>query len=281
MIYPEPKLSAGGDQFILAEFGNEMTLSLNFLVRSFNDYLKQSHIPGVIETVPSIASCMIHYDPKQIQFNALKKKIQQCFYSLGNSPSTSISSRLFYIPILYFDPWSKACIEDYDKTINPKTIQDPDYIVQLNQLENREHFIHVHSRTEYWVAGLGFWPGFPLLIPLDARSSLFAPKYNPPRLWTPKGTVGIGGGVTSIYPATVPGGYQIFAHVPTPIWDLQRTLKQFTKEICLFKPGDRVKFVPQSLDAIKTIQAEIDAGTYCYSFKEQTISYQTLLEAAN
>ena len=73
--------------------------------------------------------------------------------------------------------------------------------------------MRVHSGTEYWVASLGFWPGLPFMMALDPRCVLTAPKYNPPRTWTPQGTVGMGGASTAIYPVATPGGYQIFARI--------------------------------------------------------------------
>ena len=57
------------------------------------------------------------------------------------------------------------------------------------------------------------------MMALDPRGKMTAPKYNPPRTWTPEGTVGIGGASTAIYPEHLPGGYQIFARTPVPIWD--------------------------------------------------------------
>ena len=107
--------------------------------------------------------------------------------------------------------------------------------------------MRVHSGTEYWVASLGFWPGLPFMMALDPRSRLTAPKYNPPRTWTPQGTIGMGGAATAIYPVATPGGYQIFARIPVPIWDTKRRFPEFEKSICLFQPGDRVKFVPCSV----------------------------------
>ena len=80
-----------------------------------------------------------------------------------------------------------------------KTIQiklqkkpDPELITELNNLESTDQFIRVHSSTEYWVAAIGFWPGLPFMMALDPRCKLTVPKYNPPRTWTPKGTVGMG-----------------------------------------------------------------------------------------
>jgi allophanate hydrolase subunit 1 len=122
----------------------------------------------------------------------------------------------------------------------------------------------VHSGTEYWVAALGFWPGLGSLMPLDPRCRLAAPKYNPPRTWTPKGTVGMGGSVTCIYPDRTPGGYQIFGISPMPIWDPAQRLDAFRDSLALFRPGDRVRFVPVDREEHDAIAAKVEDGSYLH-----------------
>ncbi len=120
----------------------------------------------------------------------------------------------------------------------------------------------MHCAPEYWVAALGFWPGLCSLMPLDPRSRLVAPKYNPPRSWTPKGAVGIGGAITCIYPDRTPGGYQLVGRTPMPIWDREQKLRAFRETLALFKPGDRVRFVPIDQEEYDHIEASVADGTY-------------------
>jgi len=103
------------------------------------------------------------------------------------------------------------------------------------------------------------------MMPLDPRCLLTAPKYNPPRTWTPKGTVGMGGASTAIYPEALPGGYQIFGITPVPIWDTKKSFSVFENSICLFKPGDRVKFIPTDYKEFDLITNEIENKTFDYS----------------
>jgi len=92
-----------------------------------------------------------------------------------------------------------------------------------------------------------------------------APKYNPPRTWTPGGAIGLGGASTAIYPEALPGGYQIFARTPVPIWDRARRFAAFEGSICLFRPGDRVRFVPCSVAEFEAIEREVADGIYQYN----------------
>lgn len=267
MIYEEPRFLPGGDRFMLIEFGDEMNLEMNFMGQGLATAIEEQKPKGIIETAPCFASTLIHYEPEQISYADAKKLMTELIGSLGPSEDLELVSRLFYFPTVYLDPWTKECVEDYCNKIVKKT-WDPQFIAELNELSDVEQFVRVHSGTEYWVASLGFWPGLPFMMPLDPRCVLTAPKYNPPRTWTPQGTVGMGGASTAIYPVATPGGYQIFARTPVPIWDTNRRFPVFHDSICLFQPGDRVRFVPCSVDEFEIIERQVAEGTYEYNVVE-------------
>lgn len=267
MIYEEPRFLPGGDRYMLIEFGNEMNLELNFMGHGLAGAIASSGTGGVIETAPCFASMLIHYDPDLIGFDDLRKEVKSLIGSLGPSDDIELDSRLFYFPTCYLDPWTKECIEDYCRKIANKEY-DPAFVAKVNGLAGPQQLVRVHSGSEYWVASLGFWPGLPFMMALDPRCVITAPKYNPPRTWTPQGAVGMGGASTSIYPVATPGGYQIFARIPVPIWDTEKRFPQFENSICLFRPGDRVKFVPVSPDEFEHVAAQVKDGSYAYNVAE-------------
>ena len=264
MIYPEPRYLPGGDRYILVEFGNEMNLELNFMAQGLAAAIAEARIKGVIETAPCFASMLVHYEPELIGFDDLATELAKLVAGLGPSDALELESRLWYFPAVYLDPWTRTCVDDYIAKIAPK-IPDPELMVQLNGLRDTDDFVRVHSGTEYWVASLGFWPGLPFMMALDPRARMTAPKYNPPRTWTPSGAIGLGGASTAIYPEALPGGYQIFARTPVPIWDRTRRFAAFEGSICLFRPGDRVRFVPCSVAEFEAIEREVADGTYQYN----------------
>lgn len=65
-----------GDTSLTAEFGSEISESINARIRAFNIALESSKIPGIVETVPTYRSLMIHYDPGVIQYAPLVQKLQ-------------------------------------------------------------------------------------------------------------------------------------------------------------------------------------------------------------
>ena len=266
-IYDIPKFLPAGDKYMLIEFGNVMNLELNFTAQNLAKAIKDHKVKGVYETSPCFASMIVHYEPEEIKFNELKNELISLINSLGPSEEIEINSRIFSFPTVYLDKWTKECIEDYSNKIAKKK-PDPELITELNNLENIDQFVRVHSSTEYWVAAIGFWPGLPFMMALDPRCKLTVPKYNPPRTWTPKGTVGMGGASTCIYPDRLPGGYQIFGIIPVPIWDTKKSFPVFENNICLFQPGDRVKFVPTTYEEFDHVSNKIKDGTYNYNIVE-------------
>ena len=266
-VYDEPVFKPGGDKYMFIEFGNLMDLEINFTAQNLAKAIHDNKIKGVYETAPCFASMLIHYDPDEIKFNDLKNEMKSLIKSLGPTEDIEINSRVFSFPTVYLDKWTKECIEDYSSKIAQKT-PDPEFIVELNNLKDTDQFVRVHSGTEYWVSALGFWPGLPFMMPLDPRCKLTAPKYNPPRTWTPKGAVGMGGSSTSIYPDKLPGGYQIFGIIPVPIWDTQKSFSVFEDSICLFKPGDRVRFVPTTYEEFDHVASKVKDKSYDYNIIE-------------
>lgn len=252
---------------MLIEFGNEMNLELNFMAQGLATAIAEQKTKGVIETAPCFASMLIHYEPDEISYADLSRELERLIAALGPSDDIELESRIFYFPTVYLDPWTRECVQDYIAKIAPKQT-DPEFVAELNGLSDVQQFVRVHSGTEYWVASLGFWPGLPFMMALDPRCKLTAPKYNPPRTWTPKGTVGMGGASTAIYPEHLPGGYQIFGRIPVPIWDPEKRFDVFTDSICLFRPGDRVKFVPCTVEEFEEAERRVAEGSYIYNLVE-------------
>ena len=267
MIYDRPAFRPGGDRYMLIEFGNEMNLELNFMAQGLATAIAEQKTRGVIETAPCFASMLIHYEPDEISYADLSRELERLIAALGPSDDIELESRIFYFPTVYLDPWTRECVQDYIAKITPKQT-DPEFVSELNGLSDVAQFVRVHSGTEYWVASLGFWPGLPFMMALDPRCKLTAPKYNPPRTWTPKGTVGMGGASTAIYPEHLPGGYQIFGRIPVPIWDPEKRFDVFADSICLFRPGDRVKFVPCTVEEFEEAERRVADGSYVYNLVE-------------
>ena len=88
-----------GDTSVCVEFGNEISEPINARIRAFNIALSSSSIPGIVETVPTYRSLMVHYDPEVIRYAPLMEKLKGL---LGQLDKITIPpSEVLEIPVLY------------------------------------------------------------------------------------------------------------------------------------------------------------------------------------
>jgi urea carboxylase len=259
-----------GDRFVLLELGTRMEMRLNLQAIQLGNRLLEAGLPGAVETLPMFVSVLVHYDSLELPLQHLQDTIRGLWREIRAEHDVTVPSRLVELPVLYQDPWTRECVESYARTIKP--IEDnPGFVARVNGLAGPEQVIARHTRTEHWIGGVGFRPGQADMLPLDPRGALSVPKYNPPRLWTTPGAVGVGGGFTSIYPTNSPGGYYLLGRTPAPIYSMDRRLAPFRSQATLLAPGDRVRFRPIAMDEYEAIAAEVAAGIYQYAITDYTL----------
>ncbi|MEC7755874.1 5-oxoprolinase subunit PxpB [Roseivirga sp. UBA1976] len=117
-----------------------------------------------------------------------------------------------------------------------------------------EKIIELHSQTTFRVFMLGFVAGFSYLGTLP--NALHCPRKKTPRKSVAKGSVGLAGLQTGIYPVTAPGGWQIIGRTPLNMFDPARPQPN------LVFAGDEVQFRPISPDEFKLIAIKVDTGIY-------------------
>jgi KipI family sensor histidine kinase inhibitor len=252
-----------GDRYVLLELAQRMALADNLRAIRLADLLQEQNEPGIVETLPMFVSVLIHYDSTELSPQRLFDLVRSLWSGIAAEEDIVIPSRLIEIPVHYLDPWTRDCVADYRRSIGE--IEDnPAFVARINGLSDPDELVLRHSSTQHWVGGVGFTPGLPDLMPLDPRSALSVPKYNPPRLWTPVGAIGVGGGFTSIYTMRSPGGYYLIGRTPVSIYSLDTRLAPFRRRATLLAPADRVKFRTISHDEFVEIEAEIAASVYQY-----------------
>src|SRR5690606_36439002 len=95
-----------------------------------------------------------------------------------------------------------------------------------------------------------FVPGFPYLTGLP--ESLQMPRRPQPRVRVKAGSVAIGGAMTGIYPADIPGGWQLIGRTPMRLFSPVRQLPS------LLEPGDQVHFEPIGEQEFRRLEREED-----------------------
>lgn len=106
-----------------------------------------------------------------------------------------------------------------------------------------------HTEGDYLVYFIGFQPGFLYLGGL--HQNLHVPRKSNPRVRVDKGSVGIGGSQTGIYPQNSSGGWNIIGKSPLNFFNMKAS------NPCFAKPGDRIQFVSVDLHTFYQIEKEV------------------------
>jgi len=263
--FDEPRFAPAGDQYVEMVFGDDASLELNFLALGLAGAVRESALSGIVDTNACYNSLLVEYDADAIGFGDLTGELAALLEQLGPTEELVLDSRLLYLPVMYLDPWTRACQEDYWQKIREREY-DPDFVARVNGLEDAQQLVRVHSGTEHWVVSIGSPPGLPLGRPLDPRCAIYSPKYNPPRTWTPQGAIGVGGPSTSIYTVASPGGYNVIGRTPVLVFDKSGRYPIFNAGGVILRPADRVKFVPIGLEEFEYVERRVQEGTYEHNF---------------
>lgn len=206
-----------GDSAATIEFGNEVSVELNDYSIGLAKHLESNPFEGMIEAVAAYASVTVFYDTSSANFATVKSILSE---GLPNEATAvhQIKSDLVEIPI----------------TISMETAPDLSGIAEHSRLSEDE-VIDIFLSNTYRVYMLGFLPGFAYMGEVDER--IACPRLSTPRTKVPKGSVGIAGRQTGVYPLESPGGWNIIGRTDRPMFD------PMSDHPCILKPGDEVRFV--------------------------------------
>lgn len=223
-----------GDTAFAVEFGSRIDPAINALVHRTAALLAEVRPDGVVETVPSFRSLLVHYDPARTSAQALQSLIGtlELEEEAGKAPA-----RVWRIPVLYGGEAGPDLAE----------------VAAATGLGEKE-VVARHAGTLYRVYVQGFLPGFAYLG--DLPEALDLPRRTNPRVRVPPGSVAIAQRMTGVYPVESPGGWHLLGNTPLRFFDPSWSPPT------LFAPGDGVRFVPVTADAHGAIAEAVARGSY-------------------
>lgn len=220
-----PKISPLGDGALTIDFGNTISLELNSRAIALAEKIASEPFDGFIESVSAYSSVAVFYDILEVRraypefptaFEAVRDLVS---LALQNDHRTDAGeNRIVEIPVDF----------------GVDTALDIDVVAGYGGI-SRAEVVEMFCSKTYRVFMLGFLPGFAYMGTVDDR--IAAPRRRSPRKAVPKGSVGIAGNQTGIYPLESPGGWQIIGRT---------AVEMFTPNAdspCLLSPGDEVNFV--------------------------------------
>ncbi|MGB7035908.1 MAG: 5-oxoprolinase subunit PxpB [Xanthobacteraceae bacterium] len=224
------RLLPAGDTALVVEFGDRIDRTLSAAVLSLAQALDDERIAGVIETVPTFRSLMIHYEPLVVSPATLAVRIEGRVRTIRAGGAVGRNWRL---PVCY----------------------DRQFAIDLDEVARRtsltaQQVVERHSGAVYHVYMLGFLPGQAYMG--EVTSELELERLASPRTSIPAGSLAIAGRMSCVFPLETPCGWHVIGRCPIPLWDPARAA-------ALLAPADKVTFVPVSTreyDTLKTRAAE-------------------------
>jgi len=225
---------SAGDRALVVEFGDRVDRALSDDVLRLDASLRSTGLAGVVETVPTFRSLMVHYDPLVTSRAELEQAIAAL---LDRRSGLCRDATLWRVPVCYEGEFAPDLAE----------------VARLTELTPRE-VVGLHSAVRYHVYMLGFLPGFPYLGDLPPQLAL--PRRADPRVRVPAGSVSIATTLTAIYPYESPGGWHLIGATPIRLFDPERPRP------ALLAPGDIVRFEPIDPASFVSIKKAADSGDY-------------------
>lgn len=216
---------------ILLEWPAEVKPDILQDILKFKDVIAKQLKP--LEIISSYNAILLEFE-NDIDFLKDRARLKRLY---KKSVNVSSARTLFHIPVSY-DPEFGPDIQELSQSLGMQT----------------EEIIQLHSDPDYLVYFIGFLPGFCYLGGLDSR--LHFPRKEEPRPLVPKGSVGIAGAQTGIYPGDSPGGWQIIGNSPVRFFDPQQDPP------CFARPGDQIRFYPVDRVAYESISRKVDDGQF-------------------
>lgn len=231
-----------GDTAFTVEFGNEISPEINGQVMALHGAIGMAkaagELAGVVETVPTMRSLMVTYDPLTTSRAELQPRIDAL---IAGGLSAGGTTRRVRIPCCY---------------------DDPDFAPDLAEVAERtgktpEQVIAAHLASAFKVYVLGFMPGLAYIAGLEP--SLYLPRRSQPRVRVPRSSVAVAMDMTTIYPFESPGGWHLLGRTPLLMFDQRREQPVF------LAPGDRLTFERIDRATYDGMAAHAEAGTLDWS----------------
>ena len=210
------RIVPAGDSTLLVQFENRIDPVVNARAIALARAIEAAAIAGVRDVVPTYRSVAVFFDPLRTNVDGLTRAIER--EALRPAHVAADLAPPIRVPVCY----EGDCGPDLADVASFAGMS-PDEVVAI------------HTAAAYRVFMLGFLPGFAYMGIVDDR--IAAPRRSSPRVRVPRGSVGIAGRQTGIYPSDAPGGWQLIGRTPIQPFNIAGPSP------FLFKAGDSVQFV--------------------------------------
>jgi inhibitor of KinA len=215
-------------------FGDRIDPQANDRVKAMQQALTSQPFPGLRDMVAAYSTLTVYYDPVVLRRHfpgaAAGETLTRLLATVAGEagPAAPSAEVLMTIPVCY----------------HPSLSPDLEWVAAHCGVD-AETVIQWHCSVDYRVYMIGFIPGFPYMG--STIPALRVPRKQRPRARVEEGSVALAGEQTGIYPASVPGGWQLIGRTPCRLFDPAR------EPSSLLQAGMRVRFSPISLETFNML----------------------------
>jgi KipI family sensor histidine kinase inhibitor len=215
------------DQSLLIYFGKQVTLDAHQRVREFLHSLELEPVAGIRNLHPAYCSVLVDFDALKLSHGELEAILRDYLARMKTTDLPAV--REVEIPTCYGGEFGP----------------DLNDVAALHGMTPAQA-IELHASVTYIAYFLGFVPGFAYLGELP--EALATPRLAAPRRSTPRGSVGIAGNQTGVYPLATPGGWRLIGRTPIAMFRPDRA------DMSFLSIGDRVRFTPISIEQFAAME---------------------------
>ncbi len=226
-----PRYLSAGESAVVVEWSRFIDPDAHAAVMALDAALAAQPVTGILETVPTYRSLMVHFDPRQLTADALIEALD----AVDPSEAPRAQPRSWRVPACYEMPYAEDLVEAAG-------------ILGLSP----ERVVSLHAEARYSVVMYGFAPGFAFLGGLAPE--LVLSRRLTPRPPAPFGALTIGGGQTLISSFVMPTGWYVLGRTPARTFDPDRD-PMFPIAV-----GDHVRFERVDAARFAALEAEAQAG---------------------
>lgn len=230
------KFLPSGDCGLTVQLGDGVDREISRRIMCLRAIVEHDTIPGIVETVPTYRSLMIHYNPLLTSQSALIDALGRALAAVEIEKIRSANH--WHLPVCFHG-------EDFAPDLGHVAEWAETSVASVvDTISSIMHFVYM----------IGFAPGQPYMG--DLPKSLAIPRRKEPVQGIPAGSVLIATGLTIIYPIGNPTGWYVVGRCPVPIFDAG------AETPFLFRPGDNVSLYPVDRDEYTRIETQVSAGGY-------------------
>jgi inhibitor of KinA len=223
----DARFQFASDQSLLVYFGQEITLHAHEQIMKLLRLLQLEPVAGIRNLHPAYCSLLIKFDALRLRHDEVEAILRQY---LDRLEEVSLPEpRQVEIPVCYGGEFGPDLVD----------------VCAIHGMTPAQA-IELHASAKYLVYFFGFVPGFAYLGGLP--EALVTPRLPTPRKRVPRGSVGIAGDQTGVYPFATPGGWRLLGRTPIAMFRSDR------EGLSLLSIGDRVRFAPITAERFAALE---------------------------